>query len=140
MSEAIVRTATASDEAAAVAVVVLAFGADPVVRWTWSDPHRFLEHFPTFVKAFGGKGFAHGSAYCLEDHAGAALWLAPGVEPDEDVLVQHLQRTAPEPLHKDVFALLEQMGRYHPSEPHWYLPLMGVDPLRQGQGLGSALM
>ena len=32
------------------------------------------------------------------------------------------------------------MGRYHPSEPHWYLPLMGVDPFHQGRGLGSALM
>jgi Acetyltransferase (GNAT) domain len=32
------------------------------------------------------------------------------------------------------------MGRYHPSEPHWHLPLMGVDPLEQGKGFGSALM
>jgi ribosomal protein S18 acetylase RimI-like enzyme len=32
------------------------------------------------------------------------------------------------------------MGRYHPSEPHWYLPLIGVDPARQSQGHGSALM
>ena len=32
------------------------------------------------------------------------------------------------------------MARYHPKEPHWYLPLLGVDPARQGQGLGSALL
>lgn len=29
---------------------------------------------------------------------------------------------------------------YHPEEPHWYLPLLGVDPLHHGKGLGSALM
>jgi ribosomal protein S18 acetylase RimI-like enzyme len=32
------------------------------------------------------------------------------------------------------------MGRYHPSEAHWYLPLIGVDPPQQGRGYGSALM
>jgi hypothetical protein len=30
------------------------------------------------------------------------------------------------------------MSGYHPDEPHWYLPLLGVDPLRHGKGLGSA--
>jgi ribosomal protein S18 acetylase RimI-like enzyme len=32
------------------------------------------------------------------------------------------------------------MASYHPHEPHWYLPLLGVDPTRQGQGIGSALL
>jgi ribosomal protein S18 acetylase RimI-like enzyme len=32
------------------------------------------------------------------------------------------------------------MASYHPPEPHWYLPLLGVDPTRQGQGVGSALL
>ncbi len=32
------------------------------------------------------------------------------------------------------------MGSYHPSEPHWYLPLIGVDPTREAKGYGSALL
>ena len=40
----------------------------------------------------------------------------------------------------NIFAVFEYMGRYHPSEPYWYLPLVGVDPLQQGKGLGSALL
>lgn len=36
--------------------------------------------------------------------------------------------------------VFEKMGSYHPKEPHWYLPLLGVDPLHHGEGLGSALM
>ena len=75
-----------------------------------------------------------------DGYAGAALWLPPEVHPDEDVLIPLLQRTVPEPVQKDLFAVFEQMGRYHPSEPHWYLPLIGVDPLQQGRGHGSALM
>jgi ribosomal protein S18 acetylase RimI-like enzyme len=32
------------------------------------------------------------------------------------------------------------MGSYHPSEPHWYLPMIGVDPVHQHKGHGSALL
>jgi ribosomal protein S18 acetylase RimI-like enzyme len=32
------------------------------------------------------------------------------------------------------------MAKYHPSEPHWYLPMIGVDPAHQGKGHGDALM
>jgi ribosomal protein S18 acetylase RimI-like enzyme len=39
-----------------------------------------------------------------------------------------------------VFGIFERMGRYHPHEPHWYLPLIGVDPRHQRRGHGSALL
>jgi ribosomal protein S18 acetylase RimI-like enzyme len=32
------------------------------------------------------------------------------------------------------------MAGYHPAEPHWYLPLIGVDPTHQNRGYGSALL
>ncbi|MFZ0555634.1 MAG: GNAT family N-acetyltransferase [Nitrososphaeraceae archaeon] len=41
---------------------------------------------------------------------------------------------------KDGPKVFEKMGSYHPKEPHWYFPLLGVDPLHQGNGLGSALL
>ena len=135
-----IRTATQRDEAGAIAVVVLAFGADPAARWTWPDPGVFLAHFPAFVKAFGGRAFAHGAAHVVDGHAGAALWLPPGIGPDEEAMGELLQRTAPAELQGDLAALFKQMGHYHPSEPHWFLPFIGVDPARQGCGYGSALM
>jgi ribosomal protein S18 acetylase RimI-like enzyme len=140
MAMPIVNSATASDEAPAIDVVVLAFSADPGARWTWPDQQQYLMHFPSFVKAFAGKAFTHGSAYYVDGYAGAALWLPPDVHPDEDVLITLLQRTAPEQIQKDIFAVFEQMGRYHPSQPHWYLPVIGVDPFQQGKGFGSALI
>jgi GNAT superfamily N-acetyltransferase len=33
-----------------------------------------------------------------------------------------------------------QMGEFHLTEPHWYLPLIGVDVTKQGRGYGSALL
>ncbi len=140
MTTPIIRTATASDEAAAIAVVVLAFGADPAARWAWPDPDQYLRHFPGFVQAFGGQAFAHGSACCAEGYAGAALWLPPQVSPDEETMMAILESTGSAQVRQDGAALFEQMGRYHPQEPHWYLPFIGVDPVQQGQGLGGALM
>jgi ribosomal protein S18 acetylase RimI-like enzyme len=140
MTTPAIKTATVSDEAPAIAVVVLAFSADPAVRWTWPDPKQYLMHFPSFVRAFGGKAFAHDSAYYVDGYAGAALWLPPAIRPDEDAMMTLLQRTGSAQVQKDGFAVFEQMGRYHPREPHWYLPFIGVDPFHQGKGYGAVLM
>lgn len=37
----------------------------------------------------------------------------------------------------EVYAALEGL---HPPEPHWYLSLLGVDPPRQGLGVGGSLL
>ncbi len=102
MTTPIIKISTASDEAPAIDVVVLAFSADPAARWTWPDPQQYLTHFPPFVEAFGGKAFAHGSAYYVDGYAGAALWLPPDVHPDEDALITLLQRTVSEQKLEDV--------------------------------------
>ena len=140
MTKLKIKTAETSDEAPIVDVIVLAFSADPTARWLYPDSHQYLTHFPPFVRAFGGKAFVQGSAYYVDGYAGAALWLPPEVHVDEDRLIPLLQRTVAEQEQADAFAVFEQMGRYHPSEPHWYLPLIGVDPTQQGKGAGTALM
>lgn len=140
MTTPIIKTATVSDEAPVIAVVVLAFSTDPAARWTWPDPNQYLMHFPSFVRVFGGNAFAHESAYYVDGYAGAALWLPPEVRHDEDALSTLLQRTGSAQVQKDGAAVFERMGRYHPGEPHWYLPFIGVDPFHQGKGYGAALM
>ena len=131
---------TASEAEQAVAVIVLAFSTDPAARWSYQDPHQYLTNFPTIVRAFGGKAFAHGTGYHVNGFVGAALWLPPGIRPDEEALTAVLQRSVAANRQADVFAVFERMARYHPSEPHWYLPLIGVDPVHQGKGHGSALL
>jgi GNAT superfamily N-acetyltransferase len=123
-----------------IGVLALAFRTDPGARWTWPDPQQYLTTFPEFVKAFGGKAFEHKSAYFTMGYTGAALWLPPNVRPDEAVMTALLQRTASAQIQDDLTGVFEKMKSFHPKEPHWYLPLMGVDPFLQGNGLGSALM
>ena len=140
MTTPTIKSAMTADEAAVIAVITLAFSADPVARWTWSNSHQYLTHFPPFVRAFAGKAFAHGSAYYVDGYAGAALWLPPGVQPDEDTLMSLIQSTVGEWERGDLLAVFEQMGSYHPKEPHWYLPLIGVEAMHQGHSYGAALM
>jgi ribosomal protein S18 acetylase RimI-like enzyme len=49
------------------------------------------------------------------------------------------ERVAPEK-RAVMAAVIEEMGRYHPEQPHWYLPFIGVDPAHQGHGLGAMLL
>jgi GNAT superfamily N-acetyltransferase len=137
---ATVRTITPTDEVRAIDTVVLAFAADPVARWTWPDPHQYLTSMPSLTRAFGGRAFQHNGAHCAGEYAGVALWLPPQVRPDEESLVGLMNRSVSSSMRDDVFEVFEQMSKYHPTEPHWYLPLIGVDPAHQGKGYGTALM
>lgn len=133
-------TTAPSEAEQAIAVITLAFSSDPVARWTFPDPHQYLVHFPAIVRAFGGRAFAHGTGHHVAGFVGAALWLRPGIEPDEEALTAVVRASVAPARQAAAFAMFEQMGRHHPHEPHWYLPLIGVDPAHQGQGHGSALL
>lgn len=125
---------------AAFATIVLAFVTDPAARWSWPRADDFLRNMPLLARAFGGTSFALGTAYGIEGTAGVALWLPPNTSPDEAALVALIERTAPASIQQDAAGVFEQMAAFHPHEPHWYLPLIGVDPARQGQRLGDKLM
>lgn len=135
-----IKTVTKDDANQIVDALVLAFSADPGMRWMYPNPHQYLTHVPNLVRAFAGKAFEHGTAYSFDNQAGAALWLPPGVALDEKPLVEFLEQTIDQTNQAELFAILEQMENYHPDEPHWYLALLGVEPTQQGKGYGSALM
>lgn len=140
MRSAAVKALTTSEIGSAADTLVLAFAADPVTRWTWRHARQYLEIMPHFVRAFGGRAFEHGGAFGTDDYAGVALWLPPDVHPDEETLGEVVGRSMAPSLAPDAAALFAQMATYHPKEPHWYLPLIGVDPAYQGKGHGDALM
>jgi ribosomal protein S18 acetylase RimI-like enzyme len=135
-----VRSVDNSRADAAFATIVLAFDADPAARWSWPRAADFLLNMPLAARAFSDEAFGLGTAYEIGDFAGVALWLPPGSSSDGEALASLIQRTAPAANQKDAAQVFEQMDGFHPREPHWYLPLIGVDPARQGQRLGDQLM
>ena len=125
---------------AAVLTLVAAFIADPVERWLYPAASEYLTHFGRFIEAFAGQAFTARTAWALADGTAVALWLPPGAGADADAVVRVLMETVAPAKHADTFAVLEQMGASHPTYPHWYLALLGVDPSHQGLGLGSRLL
>lgn len=127
-------------EANAIATLTLAFASDPVNRWGWPATGDYLNAFPQFVRGLGGRAFETGNAFEIAEDAGVALWLPPGVEPDEAELIDIIQRTVHASRRNDLFEIIQQMGQYHPRERHWYLPFVGVEPQHQCRGLGASLL
>ncbi len=129
-----------TDEDRAIATITMAFSNDPVARWALPDPNRYLMYWPRLVKAFGGAALANGTADSVDACCGVALWLSPGVGPDEETMGAIAAEAVPAADQEEVFTFLGQMGDFHPTEPHWYLPLIGVDVTKQGRGYGSTLL
>lgn len=134
------RIASSNDQTIVIGVLTLAFSTDPMARWSFSDPARYLETFPSLARAFGGGAFENGTAYITDGYTGAALWLPPGVSSDEESLKEIFENATSDDIKEDMQVIFEQMEKFHPTQPHWYLPMIGVDPVCQGSGIGSALM
>ena len=136
----VIKTASAPDQAGAIGVLTLAFSGDPMARWSLPYPAKYLATFPFIARAFGGSAFEKGTAYMANDFTGAALWLPPGDGPDEESLRRLFDENTGDDIREDMLGIFEQMEKFRPTEPHWYLPMIGVDPAHQGAGVGSALM
>ena len=140
MSQGPIRTAGASEHNNIIALMTASFMSDPFMRWIYPAASDYLEHFPGFAQRFAGAAFAHDTVFVAAGFEGASLWFPPGTKNDEDALGQFvLETVAPERL-AAMGTLAEQMQEHRLEEESWYLPMIGVDPLHQGKGIGAELM
>ena len=139
-----VRLATASDIPELSRTLGRAFDDDPVMAHLIPrDARRHAERLARFM-LLGSKGaVAEGTVYTTAELSGGAVWRAPNrwkvptrqLLPDLPALVWALGRRLPVGM-----ATLQTLERHHPTEPHWYLEILGTEPAEQGKGIGSALM
>jgi ribosomal protein S18 acetylase RimI-like enzyme len=122
------------------ATITLAFAADPASRWLLPEAERYLRLFPIFARALGGAALPNRTTFMSRDCTGVALWLAPGVAPDEQALEAFIEDGVTPDKQAVMGGVMEAMIRHHPHEPHWYLPFIAVEPRHQGNGLGAALL
>ena len=120
--------------------MTLAFSDDPPTRWMFPEPNQYLRHFPSFVRLYAGAGFDSGSVLAVEGNEGYAMWLPPGVHSDEEGIAHLLRQSVAATRLTEILDLVAQMTSFQPAEPHWFLPLIGVDPINRGRGRGSALL
>jgi len=136
------------DRHAAAQVLVRAFWDDPLTNyWFPSDAHRRVM-LPIMMRGGIQLAAPHDETFTLEAApAGAALFLPPGksklaMASVFRVMAPNIWRWRPGELVRFV-ATLDEFEKKHDAlemAPHWYLMLLGVDPPRQGQGLGGALL
>lgn len=112
---------------------------DPVCRHLYPSTAQYLAHFPDYVRIYAERGVTRGGAHLCGD-VGAALWLPPGVHPDDAALDALLDRSVAPDARAELVEAYAAFDRAHPTEPHWFLPLMGVDPFMKRRGVGAALL
>ncbi len=140
-----VRRVTAADVPALTEVLVRSFDDDPVPRFMFRGDRRRrrgLQRF--FTIALRHLYLDHGEVWTSSDRSGVALWAPPTKPPPNWRDLLHLLPLVPHVLTggraADSLRLLVAVDEARPRQTHWYLSTLGVDPDRQGEGVGSALL
>lgn len=139
----VVTVVAPSQRNVALNTIVAAFTADPLLRWIFPQADVYMNYASQVFDNVGGAAFSAGAAFEIDNYAGVALWIPPAGndhEADDSVMSELLAGTVAAERMEEVGSVLGQMEDFHPSEPHWYLPLIGVDTCHQGRGLGAQLM
>jgi GNAT superfamily N-acetyltransferase len=123
-----------------------AFHDDPVFGWFFpaeDSRHRRLRRF--FVTELDRESLRHGAVEvaCVDGCvAGAAVWFPPSPKPigtEVSALPGYLRAFGRRLVIVSQFQSVAVSARPR-EEPHWYLAFIGVDPVRQGSGVGAALL
>jgi ribosomal protein S18 acetylase RimI-like enzyme len=137
-----VRHARREDFAALARTLARAFYDDPVTAWFYPNAARRMTHARRFFAIRLRQLADQQLIFTTPDHSGAALWARPGhwredlrqslmLTPMLPVLLPRIVRST---------RAVREIERRHPVEPHYYLSVIGTDPDKQGEGVGSALL
>ena len=144
-----VRLARRSDVAAMAAVLARAFADDPFYRYlAGTAPERGERMRAGWIGLLRHASDRLSTTYTTDDHAGVALWHPPGYTGPGFLeslrLLPSVRKLAGgygrlREVSRAVSAL-EERRRHHAAGPHYYLSALGVEPARQGEGVGTALV
>jgi len=139
---------TDSQIPAAAATLAHAFQDDPLMVYTIPDPDDRKRLLPDVYARMIRFGILTGEVYVTAGAIeGVALWLPPNVKWTRENIEASGMHETPKVIGDDAYQRYrEVVGREWQArerdmtDPCWYLFLLGVEPSRQRQGLGGALM
>ena len=139
-----VRRATVEDEPGMAGALGRAFADDPLFDWLVPDQTKRHAMLPGWFALAFKKMFKRREVYTTDDHAGAAVWGAPGewkTKPIEmlSVVPGSIRVVGLGPMRR-LITCFNAIEKQHPDELHWYLEVLGTDPPQQRKGVGAALM
>lgn len=142
------RRATRDDLPALAAVLARAFATDPYFSWlagTGSERNQRMRDAWLGILRHASAGLRE--TWTDEGRSGAAIWIPPGRSASSwldsiRLLPTFARLTGWGRLRETSAAVefLEERRRRHVPTPHYYLSALGVDPDRQGEGIGTALL
>jgi ribosomal protein S18 acetylase RimI-like enzyme len=147
VSAEIVRITDSQIPAAAV-TLAHAFHDDPLMVYAIPDPAERTRLLPDVYARMVRFGVLTGEVYVTAGAIeGVALWLPPNVKWSRENIEASGMHETPSIIGNDAYQRYrEVVGREWQArerdmtDPCWYLFLLGVEPSRQRQGLGGALM
>lgn len=140
-----VRRATAADVPALAGVLARAFFHDPVARWSCAPDALRPALLERFERARLAQLLVDDEVWIPDDRSAAALWAPPDrwrttVRQDIELSRGMLRPRLLPRMPMVVWGILGMERHHPPHPPHWYLAVLGTDPHRQGEGLGSAVL
>ncbi len=125
----------------ALATVVAAFAADPLLRWVWPDDERYAACAPGFFDLLVDVRLEGGEVWTADGGAAVAMWDPPGglyrEVPGERWTAAQRGFSQRE---RDCWHTYDEaMSVPKDAGPHWYLGVLATEPARQGTGLGRAV-
>jgi GNAT superfamily N-acetyltransferase len=137
-----VRLATLDDVPQMAHVQMRAFQDDPLITWML-PPEDFDRRATLLFDSLIRASMLHESIYTTDDVVGAAMWAPPEawVFSDEQtaMMAEPFAEAAGERIDHALGVLIE-LSEVHPSEPHWYLEVLGTHPDWQRRGIASAVL
>ena len=138
-----IRKARTEDIPVMGKMLARAFHHDPIVDWVFRDERRRPKYTRRFFAGRASVLNPQNEIYTVDGVAGAAMWARPDEWRDPPlkafkelaILTPGVGLRAAQ-----VMRGLIQVESRHPKDPHWYLAVLGTEPARQGEGLGSALL
>ncbi len=135
-----IREAGAGDRAAVATMLGRAFADDPAMSYIFPDAADRVKRLPRlFGLLFDSDGV--GMRLVSQDADAGTFWRPPG---QAHVPTMAFVRRLIPVLHAlgaslpRAMRLGDAVEAHFPGEPFWYLHIAGVDPARQGRGLGGA--
>ncbi len=129
-------------------VIARAFDDDPLMAYFDPDIERRRRWTPWFFGSACRMGHLFGTVHTTSDVAGAAVWMSSGQTGMQPVrMVRSGMLLMPLKIGLGPFGramktmnTLEKLHKEAVPPEHWYLALLGVEPARQGQGVGGSLL